>query len=84
MTQEYGHGIVQIVPHVPPSSPDRLSNVSWAGNTIVGGGGGLKWSGCNVRISLWPRLPHGCHRHEVRRFDSTICDHKFNPRPCFR
>ena len=24
--------------------------------------GGLKWSGCVVRIRLWPRLPHGCHR----------------------
>ena len=23
---------------------------------------GLKWSGCNVRIRLWLRLPHGCHR----------------------
>ena len=23
---------------------------------------GLKWSGCIVRIRLWPRLPHGCHR----------------------
>ena len=23
---------------------------------------GIKWSGCNVRIRLWPRLPHGCHR----------------------
>ena len=20
------------------------------------------WSGCSVRIRLWPRLPHGCHR----------------------
>ena len=23
--------------------------------------GGLYWSGCNVRIRLWPRLPHGFH-----------------------
>ena len=22
----------------------------------------LKWSGCNGRIRLWLRLPHGCHR----------------------
>ena len=22
---------------------------------------GLKRSACNVRIRLWPRLPHGCH-----------------------
>ena len=28
-----------------------------------GGGGviGLDWSGCIVRIRLWPGLPHGCH-----------------------
>ena len=25
--------------------------------------GGLKWSGCSVRIWLWLRLPHSCHRH---------------------
>ena len=24
---------------------------------------GLKWSGCSVRIWLWLRLPHSCHRH---------------------
>ena len=23
------------------------------------GGGGFKWSGCNVRLRLWLRLPHG-------------------------
>ena len=23
--------------------------------------GGLKWSGCSVRIWLWLRLPHSCH-----------------------
>ena len=23
---------------------------------------GFKWSGCIVRIRLWLRLPHGCHR----------------------
>ena len=30
----------------------------------LGRGGGLAstWSGCSVRIRLWPRLPHGCHR----------------------
>ena len=27
-----------------------------------GVGSGLKWSGCGVRIRLWPRLPHGCQR----------------------
>ena len=25
-------------------------------------GDGLKWSGRSVRIGLWPRLPHACHR----------------------
>ena len=24
-------------------------------------GGASTWSGCSVRIRLWPRLPHGCH-----------------------
>ena len=24
--------------------------------------GASTWSGCSVRIGLWPRLPHGCHR----------------------
>ena len=32
-----------------------------AGLCLVGGG--LKWSGCSVRIWLWLRLPHSCHRH---------------------
>ena len=32
------------------------------GSTTVPGGG-LKWSGCSVRIWLWLRLPHSCHRH---------------------
>ena len=27
-----------------------------------GGGGGSIWSGCSVRIRLWPRLPRDCHR----------------------
>ena len=29
-------------------------------------GMGLKWSGCSVRIWLWLRLPHSCHRHRYR------------------
>ena len=38
----------------PLSSP--LHGMSSAGQR------GLKWSGSNVRIRLWLRLPHGCHR----------------------
>ena len=30
---------------------------------FLGTGRGLKWSGCSVRIWLWLRLPHSCHRH---------------------
>ena len=39
-----------------PAHPCRCDRkaVSW---------GGLKWSGCSVRIWLWLRLPHSCHRH---------------------
>ena len=37
---------------------DGGGSVGW----IWGRWGGLKWSGCNVRITLWARLPHGCHR----------------------
>ena len=25
----------------------------------IGRAGGPQWSGCNVRVRLWPRLPHG-------------------------
>ena len=43
---------------------------SWCTGVPVAGvvvgaspGGGLKWSGCSVRIWLWLRMPHSCHRH---------------------
>ena len=39
--------------------------VGGSGQTTIGerwGGGGFKWSGCIIRIRLWLRLPHGCHR----------------------
>ena len=35
----------------------------WPQAPSVGRERGLKWSGCSVRIWLWLRLPHSCHRH---------------------
>ena len=29
---------------------------------VLGREGGFKWPGCIVRIRLWLRLPHSCHR----------------------
>ena len=46
----------------------------------------LKWSGCIVRIRLWPRLPHGCHRLlSIRRRSALpqceLCP-EVSPRSC--
>ena len=32
------------------------------GSACAKGGFGLQWSGCSVRIRLWPRLAQGCRR----------------------
>ena len=48
---------------------------------------GLKWSGCNVRVGLWPRLPHGCYRllSKVPMFGAS-CDLRaqVHPSPLLR
>ena len=43
---------------------------------------GLKWSGCSVRIRLWPRLHHSCHR--LLSIPPVYSAAKFSPRPCVR
>ena len=58
--------------------------VPWAGTGLKG----LKWSGCIVRIRLWPRLPHGCHRLlSIRRRSALsqceLCP-EVSPRSCSR
>ena len=47
-------------PEGPPRIVHRLSADRHRRRRL--GKSGLKWSGCKVRIRLWPRLPHGCHR----------------------
>ena len=39
-----------------------ISLSHWKGRGGGQGGQGFKWSGCIVRIRLWLRLPHSCHR----------------------
>ena len=54
---------------------------TWVTSTLPSqGGGSFKWSGCNVRIGLWLRLPHGCHRLLALLWASYDC--AFSS-PCF-
>ena len=46
------HGTKKLAPLAP-----------WPPHCYLSKLGGLKWSGCSVRIWLWLRLPHSCHRH---------------------
>ena len=46
-----------------PKQPKNLSPSQKCDLSPDGAAGGAsKWSGCSVRITLWPRLPHGGHR----------------------